>query len=112
MVEKSYILTRPAAAALSTTGAGRSSGIILKYWIARRGRAAELERTTASGEPDRHAMAMKDKAAMKGTVLVRLAVSPQTGAVDQERLCRNRAAPARAEGFRAPPPFARTSVDL
>src|ERR1700730_195029 len=44
----------------------------------RRRRPAELERATASREPDRRAMA----AAMKEIVLVRLAIDPQTGVVD------------------------------
>ena len=41
-------------------------------------RPAELERATPTGEPDWRAMA----AAMKEIVLVRLAIDPQTGAVD------------------------------
>jgi len=44
----------------------------------RRGRAAELERTTAPGEPDRRTVA----AAMKEIVVVCLAIEAETGMVD------------------------------
>jgi hypothetical protein len=44
----------------------------------RRRRAAELERETAAGEPDRRAMAKP----MKEIVLVSLAIDTETGKID------------------------------